>query len=146
MQQPQAIFYHCFLLWQVHYIFIHDSVLEAVVCGETQVSASNFRLAMTKLGKVDHETGLNGFELQHQVRASVHQHPHTLMHTATTYCTSIVISQTLICYKYQLAASLHGSKCDFISVATAKDHPQTIRVWRTSEPQSYNLINRTDWK
>lgn len=51
----------------MHYIFVHDSVLEAVVCGETQVSASNFRLAMTKLGKVDPGTGLNGFELQHQV-------------------------------------------------------------------------------
>ena len=39
------------------------------MCGETQVSTTNLRIAMNKLGKVDLDTGLNGYEQQHKVCA-----------------------------------------------------------------------------
>ena len=53
---------------QSQYIFIYDSVLESLVCGETQIEVHNLRRALKKLNVVDQETGKNGFEKQFQVR------------------------------------------------------------------------------
>ena len=50
------------------YIFMYDSVLESLVCGDTQMQACNIRLALKKLRVIDREEGKNGFEKQYQVR------------------------------------------------------------------------------
>ena len=53
---------------QAQYIFIYDSVLESLVCGETQIVVHNLRLALKKLNVVDKDSGKSGFEKQLQVR------------------------------------------------------------------------------
>ena len=40
-------------LLQDQYIFIHDAILEVVTCGDTQITATNFRLQMDKLSRED---------------------------------------------------------------------------------------------
>ena len=55
------------LLLQAQYVFIHDAILEALVCGETQISVMNFRLTWNKLSKPNKETGMTGLECQHKV-------------------------------------------------------------------------------
>ena len=43
-------------------MFIHDAILESVTCGDTQISATNLRMATTKMKKTD------GFK--HQMKVS----------------------------------------------------------------------------
>ena len=40
-------------LLQDQYIFIHDAILEVLTCGDTQITATNFRLQMDKLSRED---------------------------------------------------------------------------------------------
>ena len=49
---------------QEQYIFIHDAILEAVTCGDTQISASNLRRSIQKLSHRHPETNFTGFESQ----------------------------------------------------------------------------------
>ena len=39
------------LALQAQYVFIHDSLSELVMCGETEVGATNFRIKMNELQK-----------------------------------------------------------------------------------------------
>lgn len=57
----------CLLFLQAQYIFIHDATLESLVCGETVISVTNFRLTWNKLSRIDKETGKTGLESQYQV-------------------------------------------------------------------------------
>ena len=34
-------------------MFIHDAILESVTCGDTQISATNLRMATTKMKNTD---------------------------------------------------------------------------------------------
>lgn len=52
---------------QHQYAFIHDAVLESLVCGNTQVPASSMKKAMTRLTKKSITTDRNGFETQFHV-------------------------------------------------------------------------------
>ena len=49
---------HTHYEWSVQdqYIFIHDAILESVTCGDTQIEASNLRVAMRKLNEVPHNS------------------------------------------------------------------------------------------
>ena len=38
-----------FLSMQAQYVFVHDSLSELVMCGETEVGATNFRIKMNTL-------------------------------------------------------------------------------------------------
>ena len=49
---------------QDQYIFIHDAILEAVTCGDTQIEASDLRRATQTLSKQDPQTQLTGYENQ----------------------------------------------------------------------------------
>ena len=51
---------HNFMI-QEQFIFIHDAILESVTCGDTQISATNLRVAITKMRKS------NGFQYQMKV-------------------------------------------------------------------------------
>lgn len=53
---------------QAQYVFIHDAILESLVCGETLIAVTNFRLVWNKLSRIDQETGRTGLEAQHQVQ------------------------------------------------------------------------------
>ena len=52
---------------QEQYAFIHDAILESVTCGDTQIGASNLRMAIQKLHKRNPQTGKTGFESQFHV-------------------------------------------------------------------------------
>ena len=53
---------------QDQYAFIHDAVLETLICGDTQIPSSDLHRALGKLKKVDkHTAGMTGFEKQFQV-------------------------------------------------------------------------------
>ena len=55
--------YKYFLFWQNQYIFIHDAVLEALMCGDTQIPVTDLRQAIERLKQKDEQndgkTGLN---------------------------------------------------------------------------------------
>ena len=56
-------------LLQAQYVFIHDSLSELVVCGETDMVAGNLRIKMIQLQKPvpGDPSGLIGFQKQFQV-------------------------------------------------------------------------------
>ena len=54
-------------LLQDQYIFLHDAILESVMCGDTQVQVSNILTSLNALDKKDPKTGLTGMESQLQV-------------------------------------------------------------------------------
>ena len=57
-----------FLFLQSQYIFIHDAVLEHLVCGETQIPVTNFRVAWNQLSRIHKDNGKTGLERQYQVK------------------------------------------------------------------------------
>ena len=52
---------------QEQYIFIHDAILEAVICGDTQMSAYDLRKSIRKLTQRNPQTHFTGFERQFKV-------------------------------------------------------------------------------
>lgn len=52
---------------QEQYAFIHDAVQEGITCGETQIPASGFKKAVSKMANRDTDTGLNSYEKQFEV-------------------------------------------------------------------------------
>ena len=52
---------------QDQYVFIHDAVLESLICGDTQIPASGLSSAIEKLKEKDRESGRTGFETQFHV-------------------------------------------------------------------------------
>ena len=53
---------------QDQYAFIHDAVLETLICGDTHIPSSDLLQALDKLKKVDkHTAGMTGLEKQFQV-------------------------------------------------------------------------------
>ena len=64
------------LVLQEQFIFIHDVILESVMCGDTQVSSGDLRSAVTRLTNKDDCTGKTGFETQFEV--IMHALPHWL--------------------------------------------------------------------
>ena len=62
--------YHCYIIKYLYvqdqFTFIHDAILESVTCGDTQISATNLRSTIMKLGKKA------GFQHQMKVRNTRH--------------------------------------------------------------------------
>ena len=48
-------------------MFLHDLVLECLVCGNTEVPCEKFSTAMDDLKKVDVQTGKSGIQKQFEV-------------------------------------------------------------------------------
>jgi protein tyrosine phosphatase len=57
------------------YIFIHDAILEAITCGDTQICANVLRKALQKMNNHDPKTQLNGFETQLRILEKVSPKP-----------------------------------------------------------------------
>ena len=45
-------------------MFVHDAVLEAVICGETKMATDNYEVKLQKLKEVDPVTGCSGLKSQ----------------------------------------------------------------------------------
>ena len=54
-------------LLQDQFIFIHDVILESVMCGDTQVKSCDLRPSIRRLTDKDVQTGKTGFETQFEV-------------------------------------------------------------------------------
>ena len=81
----EKLFYHYSQTsQQEQYAFIHDAVLETLICGDSQIPASDIRRALDQLKKADKKfNGLTGFDKQFQVTtltviATCHQEEKTL--------------------------------------------------------------------
>jgi len=48
-------------------MFIHDAILESVICGNTQINVSDLQRMVIKLKEKDQVTSLSGFEQQLKV-------------------------------------------------------------------------------
>ena len=52
---------------QDQYVFIHDAILEQIMCGDTEIDTGNFRVKVNNMYKVAAGNGTNGFVQQFQV-------------------------------------------------------------------------------
>ena len=79
---------------QEQYAFIHDAALEFLICGETQIPASDLRLTVEKLSQTDKKTGKSEYETEFHVSmfgddiAFLLQSPRVCM----TYTTSTTVT------------------------------------------------------
>ena len=62
---------YMYMALQDQYGFIHDAVLERLICGETQIQAQNLPKAMKQLAAVDEKHGKSGYEVQFGVSSSL---------------------------------------------------------------------------
>ena len=53
---------------QDQYIFIHDAILEVIMCGDTQIDAADFHKKIRKNSKCAQNSQINEFENQFLVR------------------------------------------------------------------------------
>ena len=56
-------------------MFIHDAVLEAVICGETEVPANQYASEVKNLKRYNHRTNSTGMEMQYQLLSQVTPNP-----------------------------------------------------------------------
>ena len=67
-------------------MFLHDAVLEAVVCGETEIATDKYQLTLQKLKEIDPQTGLTGLQSQFDLLSQVAPDPvHVLCDTAKAH-------------------------------------------------------------
>ena len=55
------------VLLQEQYVFIHDAVLESIVCGNTQIPAEDFRTTFEALKQAKPDADESGFQAQFNV-------------------------------------------------------------------------------
>lgn len=55
--------------FQEQYIFIHDAILEACLCGETAIPMSEFAVAYKELLRVDSQSNSSPLREEFQVRS-----------------------------------------------------------------------------
>lgn len=60
-----------FLLWQEQYIFIHDAILEACLCGETAIPVCEFKAAYFDMIRIDSQTNSSHLKDEFQVHSLV---------------------------------------------------------------------------
>ena len=53
---------------QDQYIFIHDAILEVIMCGDTQIYAGDFHKKIRRNAKSSQNSQINEFENQFMVR------------------------------------------------------------------------------
>lgn len=61
------------------YIFIHDALLEAVTCGNTEVPARNLYAYIQKLTQIETGENVTGMELEFKVLCAVGRHKYTCL-------------------------------------------------------------------
>ena len=87
-----SVFCGCVTVFFQHqYIFIHDVILESVVCGDTQVEAGDLRKRLAQL-KTRDRSGNSGMDLQFAVMCI-----HTLTHLSLmsiTVCVCVIYTDS----------------------------------------------------
>ena len=59
--------HHPCLHLQEQFVFVHDAILESLTCGDTQITPSDVRTQITKLGQREPQLRMTGFESQFKV-------------------------------------------------------------------------------
>ena len=52
---------------QEQYVFLHQAVMEALTCGNTEIAPQNFRIAMNKLARAQKSSQRTGFAQEFKV-------------------------------------------------------------------------------
>lgn len=61
----------CITCLQEQYIFIHDAILEACLCGETAIPVCEFKAAFYELIRIDSQTNSSHIKDEFQVKSSL---------------------------------------------------------------------------
>ena len=60
-------------------MFLHDVIVEAVICGQTEISASDFNQEVSNLQTIERGTGKTGFQSQFDLLFQVTPDPDNIM-------------------------------------------------------------------
>lgn len=80
------------------YIFIHDALLEAVTCGETEVLVRNLPIHIQQLSQMDPGTTVTGMELEFKVNLFLLQRksPHSRFLGSNWFAAAVVIRNFIL--------------------------------------------------
>ena len=76
---------------QDQYVFIHDSINELLVCGDTEMVTADLCHVMNKLQEVGQEGGMSGYETQFKA-SHLHTEPHG---QDSSFIQTLLISSTI---------------------------------------------------
>ena len=71
------------LMLQEQYVFVHDAILEACLCGNTAIPVCEFRAIYYNISRLDPQTNSSQIKDEFQVRTHTLTHTHTHTHTHT---------------------------------------------------------------
>ena len=54
-------------IFQEQYIFIHDAILESVICGDTEIPSANLRKALEEMDQIDPKENISALAKQFKV-------------------------------------------------------------------------------
>lgn len=75
---PQHVFDQLFLFtFQEQYVFVHDAILEACLCGNTAIPVCEFRAIYYNISRLDPQT--NSSQIKDEFQVSTHTHSLTLL-------------------------------------------------------------------
>ena len=69
------------LMLQEQYVFVHDAILEACLCGNTAIPVCEFRAIYYNISRLDPQTNSSQIKDEFQVRTHTLTHTHTHTHT-----------------------------------------------------------------
>ena len=61
------------------YVFLHDALLEAISCGDTEISTDQYRSILDKLKSLDMKTDTTGIESQFVLLSQVTADPDSIL-------------------------------------------------------------------
>ena len=84
-------------------MFVHDAVLEAIICGETDITTNKYEMKLQKLKKVDPVTGCSGLKSQFNLLFQVTPNPDdVLCDTARTHPEKNRSNNYLLCEEMKI--------------------------------------------
>ena len=63
----------CLFHFQAQYIFVHESILESILCGMNEVDSTIVQKEIETLGEIDKDNGMTGFQEKFKVSDSFKQ-------------------------------------------------------------------------
>ena len=60
---------------QEQYVFLHDAVLEAIICGETEIPTDKYESSLQSLKMINPQTGITSLQSQFDVLSQVTPDP-----------------------------------------------------------------------
>lgn len=107
---------------QEQYVFIHDAILEACLCGETAIPVNEFALTYKEMLKVDSQSNTSQLREEFQV---IHKtHTHSLTYSSNHKATLVlVVSSPQLRFSYMATLLYPSTVCNVHLVASLVDRP-----------------------